>query len=280
MNTFPKLLTLAFIVNAWLSLAAQEKNVPYLECHYAERSIRNLNNLENIHQDEMVLSISQDCSEFYSLWSQKHQELMDSILSRGGGYQEWSVAQAKLIYPISSERTVIYKNLPEKGMLTLTDHLIYAGYKYNEKLEIPQWKILDEQQKTVAGYKCQCAQADFGGRSWIAWFAPDIPISDGPWKLCGLPGLILEAEDTEGHYHFTCIEIDRVSGSKPIAISTKKQPISTTKEEYIKTRRLCKEDISAYLQKGGKGPLQKVGKDGKLEPFKLNIKYNYIERLP
>lgn len=31
---------------------------------------------------------------------------------------------------------------------------------------------------------------------------PDLPISSGPWKFYGFPGLILKAEDTTGTHRF------------------------------------------------------------------------------
>ena len=39
----------------------------------------------------------------------------------------------------------------------------------------------------------------------------DIPVSDGPWKLGGLPGLILEAYDKGHQYTFTAVGLERVA---------------------------------------------------------------------
>ena len=36
---------------------------------------------------------------------------------------------------------------------------------------------------TVASFDCQKAECDFRGRRWEAWFTPEIPVSEGPWKL-------------------------------------------------------------------------------------------------
>ena len=62
------------------------------------------------------------------------------------------------------------------------------------------------------------ATADFRGRRWTAWFATDIPVSDGPWKLSGLPGLILEAYDKGHQYTFTAVGLERVA-EEPIVFT-------------------------------------------------------------
>ena len=62
------------------------------------------------------------------------------------------------------------------------------------------------------------ATSDFRGRHWTAWFATDIPVSDGPWKLGGLPGLILEAYDKGHQYTFTAVGLERVA-EEPIVFT-------------------------------------------------------------
>lgn len=59
-----------------------------------------------------------------------------------------------------------------------------------------QWQLTN-QQRTISGIPCQEAIGNFRGRTYHAWFTYTIPISDGPWKLNGLPGLILEVYDDE-----------------------------------------------------------------------------------
>lgn len=58
------------------------------------------------------------------------------------------------------------------------------------------WNIGEERQ-VMSGYIVTRASTQFRGRSYEAWFAADIPVSSGPWKMGGLPGLILYLEDEE-----------------------------------------------------------------------------------
>jgi GLPGLI family protein len=74
----------------------------------------------------------------------------------------------------------------------LTESLIIS-----ETLPSINWIITNE-KKNIQNYLCTMAKAKFRGRSYEAWFTNDLPISDGPWKFKGLPGLILEISDTTG----------------------------------------------------------------------------------
>jgi len=64
-----------------------------------------------------------------------------------------------------------------------------------------KWNVTDIVDKQN-GYPAQKAVAEFGGRVWTAWFTNEIPLSDGPYKFSGLPGLIVKLEDDKGDYKF------------------------------------------------------------------------------
>lgn len=93
------------------------------------------------------------------------------------------------------------------------NNLFYMGYKTPKIKRITidnfspiKWQILNE-SKNILDYKCIKAVGEFRGRKYIAWFTTDISASYGPWKLGGLPGLILEAEDDKGIFKFTARRI-------------------------------------------------------------------------
>ena len=106
---------------------------------------------------------------------------------------------------IGAYNSYVYKNYPE-GKVTEASYFDMERRLYEEDWEKPDWEITDE-TKEVIGYECFKATTEYRGRTWTAWFAPEIPVQDGPWKLCGLPGLILEAHDKNKDYQFTATSL-------------------------------------------------------------------------
>ncbi|HSR59919.1 MAG TPA: GLPGLI family protein [Robiginitalea sp.] len=92
-------------------------------------------------------------------------------------------------------------NFADRG----ADSLYTRGSAFNspyllaEPLPEIRWQ-LDAETRQLGGFTVHKARAAFRGRSYTAWFCPDIPVPVGPWKLQGLPGAILEAYDEEAFF--------------------------------------------------------------------------------
>lgn len=101
----------------------------------------------------------------------------------------------------------IFRSIPDNQM-TVYDKAGSLEYGvYTEPLGEIQWEISDS-TKTVLGYNCVMATANYHGRDWTAWFTTDIPLPEGPWKLTGLPGLILEANESTGQHSFVATGLE------------------------------------------------------------------------
>ncbi len=92
-------------------------------------------------------------------------------------------------------------------------NLYYMGYKTPkikrmtiDNFPLINWEV-QKDSKVILNYNCKKAVAEFRGRKYIAWFTTDISAPYGPWKLGGLPGLILEAQDEDGIFKFTARRI-------------------------------------------------------------------------
>ena len=142
----------------------------------------------------------------------------------------------------------IYKNYP-KGKLTFTDHIPSDTYKFEEDLDLFHWELTGD-TSTICGYKTQQATCHFGGRSWIAWFAPELPYSDGPYKFNGLPGLIVKVTDTRNHYDFELISINKPGHGVIIDIEDKDY-IETTKQGFFRALDSFHADIINNAKKYG-----------------------------
>lgn len=126
----------------------------------------------------------------------------------------------------------VYQNYPS-GKLTYHDILIPNYYGYEEKLPCMEW-ILSEDTAEVCGYTCQKATTEYGGRKWKVWFATEIPVSYGPWKFFGLPGLVLKAENDEANLHFVATAIRK--GNVALVMTPNPKRLKIKRERFIQDK--------------------------------------------
>ena len=224
----------------------------HMKCLY--RYVYTFDTLKNeLRDDLLILQIGKEVSKCYSYYTFQS----DSLQRTPDGAKVWSelfrrATEKDGIYgdfPHVRMSTYVYKNYPT-GQMTITDRISLQDYCYVDSLHAQMWTMGDSTRE-VLGYTCQQATADFRGRHWTAWFATDIPVSDGPWKLGGLPGLILEAYD-EGQQHvFTAVGLERVK-DEPIIFNQKdghnRRFESTNRLDFLRMERRFLMDSNSFIQ--------------------------------
>ena len=212
-------------------------------------------NQNNIRKAKFLLFIGANVSEFVHLYK----FINDTAIRR------FTTDDQVISYLANSQANIpnalyrIYKNYP-KGKLTFTDHIPSDTYRYEEPLDIFNWQLTGD-TATVCGYKSQKATCNFGGRSWVAWFAPELPYSDGPYKFNGLPGLIVKISDTRNHYVFEMTELQKPGAELMIDIEDKNY-IVTTKQGFFRAFDSFINDFVTRARQSGPGnDLQTVTKN-------------------
>ena len=104
---------------------------------------------------------------------------------------------------------------------------ILRGFIKGELIK-PEWTILSDSVKTIENYTCLMAKGFVRGRDYIVWFTPDIPVSAGPWKLWGLPGLIVSAQSDDKKVNINMISL-RKTENEPVEPTVNK---TVTHEEF------------------------------------------------
>lgn len=188
----------------------------YLKCQYDYTYIQDTLSGKTA-KDWLVLQIGKNMSKCYSYYSMQVDSIFaspdrDVILRQ----QINAAIGSKTEWPHKRMKAYVYKNYPQ-GKMTVTDGLLMQDYIYEDTLYAQNWVIQDS-SKLILGHECQKAVCHYRGHCWTAWFAMDIPITDGPWKLCGLPGLIMEATTEDNSHAFKLLGMEKVS-MEPIVFS-------------------------------------------------------------
>ena len=166
-----------------------------------------------------------------------------------------SIDMTKGNAPKKSVYTYAIKD-PAKSTVTLYGKWGSDNGYYTEPYEQQQWEVVADSTATVLGYECVMARMAYHGREWKAWFAPEIPVQDGPWKFCGLPGLILKAETADGLFSFVADALQTVDEPMPPMYSERDYS-KTDRREALKSEDYLRNNEESVL-KAQLGPTVRI----------------------
>ena len=253
------------------AVMAQPPDTASTMVHYKFSHLRDTTKPENPYTENMMLLLGKKSTAYKSydarLAALDAKKQMQEQMAANGGNGPIRINMKK-----SGSGTEYYL-FPVESKLIRKEKLINS-YLIDEPFPVINWQISTD-TATFGGLHCQKATARFKGRDYTAWFCPDIPFHGGPWKLSGLPGLILEAFDTKKQVVFKFDGVEDISkmaapakpanddaqppggirligmdaaDEDPRLITLPTDAIKTTESEFAKLKEAMHKDPNAFLQ--------------------------------
>lgn len=202
--------------------AQKKSNIYQIRCTYELEYQPDSNAVNSKKAERMLLFLNNN----HSLFESENQFLRDSA----------SIADAtansfgSMSFATATQTNFMYNIIKDSSTQIITiDYINRDRFEYKEPKHSFNWKILGD-TATIAGFQCQKAATNFGGREWVAWFTSEVPISDGPYKFNGLPGLIIKIHDNRNYYDFTLTGLTNISTS--VASPKLQAPIKVSKKKF------------------------------------------------
>lgn len=233
----------------------------YIKCSYNLTYLKNNNKPKATSTDFQILLIGRYISKYYSQYALDYNNFITDYLKKGHD-----------TYPHPKEKGAwsfeVFKNYP-RGKETVTDiaSLLRGNFYYEEDLPVFDWKVCDEKQ-TILSYSCQKATVSFRGRDFIAWFAVNLPVQNGPWKFGGLPGLILKISDTENNFLYECTGLEHLKQKEPIKFY-RVEYTKLSRSDLMKAYKRFHDDFIGYMNN--------LGTEVDIVGGSLKLVYNPIE---
>jgi len=240
------LLTLLILSNSTFS---QKKNVIdtiKFICEYELRFQTDSNNSEKKYSEGMLLLIGNNHSRFVSKNKKDRYRLGIEMIENA--VKTGTTLDMRLL-PRTQFDFHIYKNF-QNNEITTYDEIATDYYVYTENSYYLDWCLEDEKLELM-GYTCQKATVNCYGREFIAWFTNEIPISDGPYKFKGLPGLIVKISDTKNHYDFTLKSFSKIETIEYLTLPDEEGHIEVSRKEFRKIQKYTVENLREIAQNLG-----------------------------
>lgn len=179
-------------------------------------------------REDVILLLGTKLSSFQSL---RHYQWKEFSMTRAEGetIEDYVNSGGNLSTDIDY---CIYKSYPY-GKITVREYVPFTdNFEYIEDIPNFNWEIMEDTMR-IEGYLAQKAVCEYGGRTWEAWFTEELPFNDGPYKFCGLPGLILNMIDARRDYRFFFQSIEVPEEGTTIKWENK-ETVKTTKKGLFK----------------------------------------------
>jgi len=267
-----KLVLTTLISLSLIAIKAQEK--PIAKIHYIFTHVNDTTKKDKQLRDEVVTYLGQLSSYYSSYSSTRAQEQIEKMMNNADFDGNLVISRSTSAIKDS------YFLEPSKSSLMEVRRVASDNFLLKAPFPKQNWDIHDD-TKVIGGYTCQKATTTFGGRKYTAWFTMDLPFAFGPWKLHGLPGLILAATDENSEVAFEYAGFDKLPDVVQITMGIPENAILSTEEDVDKLVKAFESNREAYLnaKSGTRGAAVGIFVDGRKSGTSLGADPNKIKSM-
>ncbi|MDB9755721.1 GLPGLI family protein [Winogradskyella sp.] len=240
-NTY--LLLYIFLLTLFFSstrIYAQETVEVHVRYNFIHQKDKDTTSASALFKETVILSVGQKSSRYVA---ERRYNSINRAKERKAQSTNASIAGSTIVVSggpllmVNETGTLMMEEIMKKfddNQMILSGPLGFKAFRVSTKIPKIEWKIKTHTM-VIGKIPCQKAIGEYAGRAYIAWFAPSLPFNDGPWKLSGLPGLILEATDNKGEVKFIFKELSKITykqKEKVISFNQNSDDISTKLKSY------------------------------------------------
>jgi len=218
-------------------LHAQKSELIKVSIIYNFIHVKSLNNKDKPLQRLMLLEVGNTNAKYcnYEMENQLKAVRNNNLITARPSGLKMATGYPLTIVNSAEKANEYYFQIPTENKLIRFEDLAMQMYQVDAPLHPIVWQITKE-TKSIQNYVCQKAIGSFAGRIYTAWFTTELPFNYGPWKLWGLPGLIVEAYDAKKEVQFLCKEIITNKNKDDVILFFAGRPIKITEEKLAKAK--------------------------------------------
>lgn len=167
---------LGLIISNFLIAQSQNAGAVIYQFRHLRDTLAN-----NFYEEEMILYFSTSLTSYKSYTGLKQDSIIKSQVEKnlqtGGRMQLGSMkATTRQNYyrDLNIEKAFVESKIGEDIFL------------YEDTMRPIKWQLLNR-EKSIGGFQCKAAKANYFGRTYIVWYSPEIPINGGHGNFMACP---------------------------------------------------------------------------------------------